>query len=416
MPSTPRSKRPRNPHSGIREHWLDWVWPAKVLECRALSSRTLVLVGCVFCTLTIAERIDAAGAVSVASGAPASTGVHPTGTSPGSVSADVHWVGPCDNRNALERAMRKRGARLEKPGTGARSGEHERLTVDVDVHPAKGDHTYAARVSIRSETGAHDMREVDADRCEELHSAIAWVLAVLAWGPRGVNENQRPRDATTQPKNDLPHSNSAPAAAAMPLAPALASAWGSRAVPELRSSVRLAQGRMTLKAPVRFAMGAQLTGGWNFVHDSARGPAVFVEHRPWLTRPIALRLTLLTLTNHVPSSDASIGVTVRRTAARLGGSLRVPGSPFAFASGLEAGLLAARGSGALVSHESHSFWGSLFAGILLDLPLLGDKLGLEAGGDAALSPFTYAFHTSGRKIAQSGPFEVRATLGLKSSF
>jgi hypothetical protein len=391
--------------AGTREHWQDWGWPAKMLECRALSSRTLVLVGCVFCTLLVAERIDAAGVVSVVS--LASSGVHPAGTRPGSVFADVHWVGRCDNRNALEHAMRKRGARLEKPGTGAWSGEHDRFTVDVDVRPAKGGHAYAARVSIRSETGAHDIREVDAERCEELHSAIAWVLAVLAWGPGGVNENPRPRDATTPPKNALPRSNSAPA---------LGSAWGVRARQELGSSVRLAQGRMTLKEPPRFAMGAELAEGWHFVHDWARGPAVFIEHRPWLTRPVALRLTLLTLTNDVPSAETSIGVTVRRTAARLGGSIRVPGLPLALVSGLEAGLLAARGSGTLISHQSHSFWGSLLVGALLDLPLLGDKLGLEAGGHAALSPFTYAFHTSQRKIAESGPVEVRATLGLKSHF
>jgi hypothetical protein len=167
-----------------------------------------------------------------------------------------------------------------------------------------------------------------------------------------------------------------------------------------------------------FALGAQIVGGWGFVRDPAWGPAVFVEHRPARAAyGFALRLTVLTMTNDARSSDTSIDIAVRRTAARIGASLQLPKTPFAFVSGLEAGWMSARGSGAIVPQEGRSGWGAWFGGILLDFPLIHHRLSLEAGADAAVSPFGYAFRTSSeRTIIDSSRVELRTTAGLKSSF
>lgn len=375
-----------------------------MLRCRSLSSRAPIHLACVFSTLLLTAATAIAGDAA------------PLPTGPSAVSADVHWVGPCANRRALERAMHARGAQLEQPGANVPSTGRDRFTVDVSVRSLKGSHPYAGRIEIQGTSGTHDVRELEADRCEELHSVIAWVLVVLARGPRGVNENDRASDVTTAPVKGPYPSSPVPAAASEP---SVATAAGASALArgDIPSKVQLAYGSVMPKAKPRFALGAQLLGSWLFLRNPAWGPAVFFEHRPWLTRPFAARVTVLTITNDAVNSGSSIGVAVRRTAARFGASLRLPQMPFALSSGLEAGLVSARGSGQVLSHESRSRWGAWFAGIVLDLPLLHERLRLEAGADLSVSPFRYAFRTSSeRTIIESKPLELRAAVGLKSSF
>ena len=373
-----------------------------MLQCRALLSRALIHLACTLCTLLSAARAIAGDEA-------------PLRTGPSAVSADVHWVGMCGNRRELEHAMHARGAELEQPGTNTPSTGRARFTVDVGVRSTQGAHHYAARVEIRGENGTYDVRELEADRCEELHSVIAWVLVVLAGGPRGTDENDRASGVTTESANQAFTTDPIPPAAGeLTVAPAARASAQGLGGP---SQVRLAAGSVVPKAKQRFALGAQLMGSWHFLDAPAWGPAMFFEHRPLRAGPFTARITVLSLTNDAFSTDSNIGVSVRRTAARLGASFRPRQIPLALASGLEAGLLSARGSGQVLSHESRSLWGAWFAGILLDLPLLHDRLRLQAGADLSFSPFEYAFRTSSeRTIIESRPLELRAAGGLESSF
>lgn len=358
----------------------------------------------------------------IASGAtwPAQAPVSDTGppaARANSVFADVHWVGLCDNRRALERAMRERGAHLQDLPAGMPNSDRDRFLVVVDVHASKGTHRYAARVAIQSESGARDVREVEAERCDELHSVIAWVLVVLARGPRALDEDTRARDATPESANHLPAWGPAPAAFADSGAKARVPAPSVPAPGYAPSNVRLVYGRVVPKVPPRFALGAQLMSGWFFVSEPAWGAAGFVEYRPVRASPRALRLTLLQLANNTVDSGSGIGVAIKRTAARLGASVKVTGVPLSFVGGVEAGWLSAHGSGAVVSHGGRSAWGAGFAGMVMDFALLRDRLWFEACADVSVSPFSYAFHTtSARTIRESGPVELRAAAGLKSSF
>jgi hypothetical protein len=312
--------------------------------------------------------------------------------------------------------MHQRGVHLENPGVEPPGAGLERFTVDVHVRSSTGAHGHTGRVEIHGANGTHDEREVDAERCEELHSVIAWVLVVLARGPRASGGHDRTSGGTTESANGLLLSGPVAAAGNTPSSVALA-VGANAEFGRIPSKVQLAYGRVVPRAQPRFTLGAQLMGGWGFLEQPAWGPALFFEHRPLRGSRFKLRLTLLAITNQGASSDSSIGVSVRRVAARLGASLPVPNTPFALTSGLEGGLLSARGSGAVVSQQSRSAWGSWFAGILLDLPLLRDRLWLEASADASLSPFMYAFRTSSeRTIVESGPVELRTAAGLKSSF
>jgi hypothetical protein len=365
--------------------------------------------------LLIAAGAKAADAVPTVTTVAKNGGALPPDSNATAVFADVHWVGLCDDRRALEREMRKRGARLHQAGVASPSTGTDRFKVDVQVRLSSDEHGYAARVSISSETGAHDVREVEAGKCEQLHSVVAWVLVVLARGPRLLDETNRVSDAATESANGL--SRSVPAAGAASQ-PASAPSDPRTKLQSFGSVVTLlGYGRVVPRAQPTFSLGAQLMGGWLFLRQPAWGPTVFFEHRPLRCRPLALRLSLLRLANDTSISDSNIAIAVTRTAARFAGSIKVPSMPVALMSGLEAGLLAARGSGSLVSHLSRRVWAAWSLGIVLEVPILRERLWLTAGADAALCPLTYAFRTtSERTIIESGPVELRAAAGLKSSF
>jgi hypothetical protein len=333
----------------------------------------------------------------------------------GAVSADVHWVGLCNNRPALERALQQRGAHLEKPGASTPIDGSERFTVDVEVSASDGPHSFAARFEIQGANGTRDVRQVEADRCEELHTTVAWVLLVLARAPRVGDDNDAASGNKTLLARGTPASDPAAARNLTPTV-ALANA-NAQAIGESTATVRVVYASVLPKAHPRFALGAQMMADWGFLREPAWGPAMFFEHRPFRADTVAGRLTLLSMTNGGSTADSSIAVAVRRSSARFGAWFRVPRVPVAFTSGFEVGLLSARGSGAVVSRQTRSVWGAAFAGIVLEFPLLHDRLWLEAGADASLSPFTYAFRTSSeRTIVASSPVELRTAAGLKSTF
>lgn len=331
-----------------------------------------------------------------------------TGATTTTVFAGVDWNGLCDDPAALERAVRERGARLQSPRQGTQASATEQFTVNVNVQSASDGHGYAAQISISSARGARDARELTASRCAELHSAIAWVLVVLARRPRSLDENHRESVAKTDTGNRPSTAGPVPATVKLPAAPRVDTA----------STASLdVHGHVTVKAQPRFALGAQLIGGWSYLRDPAWGPAVFFEHRPWRDRAFGLRLSLLTLANDTSGTGSDVEIAARRTAVGLSGWLQVPGAPVTLSGGLEAGVLSARGSGALVSHQSRRAWGAGVVGLSLELPLFGDRLWLAASAHIAICPFTYAFRTtSERTVVESGPIEPRAAAGLKSRF
>ena len=104
-----------------------------MLECRALLSRTSVYVGCLFCALLFAVGAKAADAAPTVTTEGKNGGALPPDSNTTAVFADVHWVGLCDDRRALERAMRKRGGRLQQAGVASSSTGPDRFTVDVEV-------------------------------------------------------------------------------------------------------------------------------------------------------------------------------------------------------------------------------------------------------------------------------------------
>src|SRR5512142_823947 len=170
-----------------------------MLECSALLSR-LPFHSRYLCFASLLLVAEALAGETTTPAMNASHGSNPPQTDPSATSVfpDVRWVGLCNDRRALEGAIRERGSKLQEPGVSQSPAGHDRFTLDVNVRPSRSGQGYAARVSIASDSGAHDVRRVEADRCDELHSAVAWVLVVLAQRPRVGVDDSRESDATTQ--------------------------------------------------------------------------------------------------------------------------------------------------------------------------------------------------------------------------
>jgi hypothetical protein len=322
------------------------------------------------------------------------------------VYAHVDWIGACKEPRALERAVRARGAWLRPPNDSVPA--QQRFQVAVEVQSLAPDPGFTAHLEIESAAGARDQRDLTVSNCRELRSTVAWVLVVLAREPRETSATSGESAApTSEGKNT--RATGAPALRDTRLS------LPQHSIDE--APVRGATRMQPNHEASRFEMGAGMVGSFLFLSQPAVGPQFFVGARPRFMQPFGVRLSASQLAQQLHATDSNIDVNVQRTALRLGVLLRVAHGPLFLQSGFEAGVLSGSGLGDVVARRSRSRWGGWYGGVLLDVPLLRNRLAMEVGADAVLTPWIYEFQTSAtHTVTESRSLDLRLGAGLRSNF
>lgn len=291
--------------------------------------------------------------------------------------------------------MRARGVLLVDD---ASEGSPElQLEVSVTAGEAGGRH---AVLELRSHRGGQ-LRELQAEHCEELRKAVAWVLVVLA------EERALAASVATevQPKPAIPSSSTrglAPAPRVEPRA-SHATEGERKATPPFVPSNG---GRAS------FRLGTAFVTGFGFGPRPALGPSFFVEVQPGPGSP-ALRLSLLQLAT-LPYERDQTSIDVERLALRGSVASNAIWKPLAIGLDAEAGRLTGSGSGSDVSPgKDREPWLAFGLSAKLVVPVLPRILVAELGASFDYTPLSYSFrYRSGQELSTSGPVEGRAQAGL----
>lgn len=326
--------------------------------------------------------------------------------------AELRWQGACDDAEDLVEQVRARGAelKLRDPTRANELRVAHAVRVAVTVK-SSAPSAQTAEIQLQSDDG-QESRRVQASSCNDLRSAVAWVLVVLA-------QQRAPERSAADP---LEHERSA---AAFPDAPAEASAQSATSPLSLvpGESVETRPTSAQSAHPQRrrastWALGTSFTAAFGLVPAPAFGPMLFGRYRSEVSWLPTLQLSVQRLvTFGFESNSTSISLT--RDVARLGAWVPLVGSVVHLGFVAEAGRLMATGSGPTLEYGSSdsAFWFAFGAPVQVSIPVIGRYLEVEAVLELDYSPVPYAFrYGSGDTLTSTAPFEGRGQVGLVSLF
>jgi len=330
---------------------------------------------------------------------------------------ELHWRGSCDDAEDLVRQVHARGAELELRNSSASTAAPPSVHVEVMVNqPAPS--TLIAEIQLQSK-GGEEARRVEAGACQDLRSAVAWVLVVLA--------QQRAPERSAPPASEREGSSTAvfPAPASRTSVPAAEASLPHVAQPaveptqppEIQSSSARSAHRRDERVTT-WGLGCSFVGAIGLLPAPSFGPMLFGRYHPHTKWLPTLQLSVQRLvTSDFESSGTSISLT--RDAARLGAWVPLIASTLDLGLAAEAGRLVATGSGATLERGSSdsTLWFAFAVPVRLSIPLVGRILQAEFQLELDYSPVPYTFrYGSGDTLTSTAAFEGRGQMGLGSIF
>jgi hypothetical protein len=300
--------------------------------------------------------------------------------------------------------MQARDVDLVELAADAKVTPWEAITMVVEVHAVPNSQQRVAQLRVSDVKGATEQRQVQATRCEDLLSAVAWVLVALA------------KEHHTQETSEL-RSPEVPEV--------LRQAKASTINAPTEGGVRAVVPSFSLQGHVlpeevhhaRLSLGAAVAVSTLFVPEAAVGLVAFIEYRPWGKLLPMFRLSATELATAPVQGALGVGVTIRRVAARLTSSMRMRDLPLGIMGGIEVGTLTAHGSGLQTAREDTAGWVAALLGGRGEIPLIRKRLSLDIAAFGAYSPYTYGFQShSGASVLESGHWDLRVECGLAAHF